>query len=105
MSDSLTIVLDLALGVVKDMAMDDALCRVKEAQRAYLMEKAEKDRQKGNSAVKAIAELDRAAMKLKFQYDKLRTTLSPESLNVMERVFNELEEQRKDTVRKKRMRS
>lgn len=102
MDDSLAYVLDLALDAVKDRAMDDALRRVKEAQREYLLEKAEADRQKGAAAVRAIAKLDREVMQLEFQYKKIEPTLTPEARQSLERVFLELEQQRKNTVQKKR---
>lgn len=102
MNDNLAHLLDLALGAVKDYAADDALRRVQQAQHEYLLVEAEAGRQKGAAAVKAIAKLDQEAKLLEVQYRKIEPTLLPEAQQIFQRIFHELERQRKKVVKEKK---
>ena len=94
-------VLDLAIAVVKDVALADCLRRVENAQREYLLAEADKNRGKSKAIIQAIVKIDIECKKLELTYNKVRNSLGDEGKEIMDELLEMLAKERKTLVTKK----
>lgn len=100
-SNELFGLIDIALGIAKDKAYQDALLQVKAAQREYLIAEAECNRTKGRELVMAIMDVDLSTKRFEFVFNRIRTTLSPEAQEPYRKVLESLHKQREHLVKEK----
>lgn len=93
--------IDIALAMVKDNAINNALRKVEEAQREYLIANAEANRKKSNEVIAALMKLDIEKLQLKFQFDRNKENLSPKAIDSIQAVLNFLDQKRTNLVAEK----
>ncbi len=95
-------VLDLAMAAVKDAALADCLRRVDDAQRAYLIAEADKNREKSKAVIKAIVRIDIECRKLILTYDSIKNDLGEDGQEIMDELMGMLEKERTRLVEEKK---
>lgn len=95
--------IDIALGLIKDYAMQNALKRVAQAHRAYLMEEVSARRKKVTEIIYAMQVLECEKINLEMEFVKIRHTLTQEGIDSIECVLNSLEEKRQELAKMKNM--
>lgn len=95
--------IDIALAAVKDIAIDNALKRVEEAQREYLIVAAETNRKKSSEVIRALKKLDTEKVRLQLEVNRLRGNLTPQAISSLQAVFDCLETKRAELVIEKNM--
>lgn len=101
-TNELMYLLDLALGIAKDKAFEDALRSVQTAQREYLKADADVRRVKTRAIIQQMAELDAATYKLRHEYDRIQPLLTPDTQAHFNKLFDSLSQQRNLLVQKKK---
>ena len=92
---------ELALGVVKDVTIHDSLKRIQEAHREYLLECAKANRKKTDAVIKAMQKLDIERLRLESEYRRLENVLSDEASCNIVKIIQHLEHIRKQMVMEK----
>lgn len=105
MGNELLGMLEIALGIAKDKAFYDALAKVQKAQREYLMAKADSERARVNGIINSMVELDLAADKLEFEYQRIQNVLSLDAKMRLEDILARLRLQREVLNREKNVRN
>lgn len=99
--DNLIVLIDLALAVVKDIAIEKSLVRVKEAHREYLLAEASSNRDKSKAVVRAIAKIDTQCIILERDYLKAKDTMVADGRAAMEPLLDMLKRERMRLVEEK----
>ena len=94
--------LNVALALIKDQALNNCLKRVEDAQRAYLLAEADRGREKNKAIIKAIAQIDIERIKLNNTYIKVKDDLGPDGVSIMEDIISFLEKDRKRLAEEKK---
>lgn len=101
-SESLLSLIELALGIAKDKAVEDSLLRVQNAQREYLLVQAETGRKKSRAIICAMAKLDQSIRMFEHEYEKIKPSLSREAREPFEKLYSGLGKKREELRRAKR---
>lgn len=101
-TNDLMCLLDVALGIAKDKAFEDALRSVQAAQREYLKADADARRIKTKSIIQQMAELDAATHRLRHEYTRIHPMLTPDAQAHFDKLFESLSRQRSFLVQKKK---
>ena len=101
-TSDLMYLLDVALGIVKDRAFEEALRSVQTAQREYLKADADVRRVKTKTIIQQMAKLDAAVLRLEREYTRMQPMLTPDAQVHFDKLFKSLSRQRSLLVQKKR---
>ena len=86
--------IDIALGIAKDKAFLDALERVKNAQREYLIAESNANKKKTGEIINEINRLDISVVKLKHEYSRIKPHLTDDACEHFRSLFKSLQTQR-----------
>jgi len=99
--NELFILIDLALAVVKDIALEDRLKKIQSAQREYIQAQACANRSKSKAIIKAIVNIDTQVILLERDYLKVKDTLETDGRAAMEPLITMLKKERIRLVNEK----
>jgi len=94
-------VIELAMAVIKDAAVEDCLRRVENAQRELLLAEADKNREKGRAIIRSIAKIDIEQKKLEITYSKIKDDLGDDGKEIMDNLIRMLNEDRARFIQEK----
>ena len=95
------ILIDLALAVVKDIALEERLKNIQSAQREYIQAEACVNRNKSKAIIKAIVNIDTQFILLERDYLKAKDTLEVDGRAAMEPLIDMLKKERVRLVNEK----
>lgn len=101
-TSDLMYLLDVALGIAKDRAFEEALQSVQTAQREYLKAEAEARRTKKRAIIQQMVERDAAVLRLEREYTRMQPMLTPDTQAHFDKLFKSLSKQRSLLVQKKK---
>lgn len=94
-------ILQFVIGIVKDKALQDCLIRVGDAQRHYLIAKANEKRKQEQALIRARAKLEISLQKMQLTYDKVKPSLSSEAQAAMQKLLDDIRWEIQDTIQEK----
>ncbi len=100
-NQNLFALIDITLGLAKDIALDNSLRRIQEAQRQLLVAEADANRKKSSAVISAISTLDIEKLKLQMVYSDLKPQLTPQASDNIRAIIYEIENQRRELVEEK----
>lgn len=94
-------ILQFVIGIAKDKALQDVLIQVGDAQRNYLIAKANGKRKQEQALIRARAKLEISLQKMQLTYDKVKPSLTSEAQAAMQKLIDDIRLEIQDTIQEK----
>lgn len=94
-------ILQFVIGIAKDKAMQDVLIQVGDAERNFLIAKANAKREKEQALIRARAKLEISLQKMQLTYDKVKPSLASEAQAAIQKLMDNIRLEIQDTIQEK----